>query len=194
MAVSDISSVNGTTNLTGFSSLNNAPSSNSTQSTSSTNSSSAIGASLGLQKDDFLKLFMENLKNQDPASPMDDSQMMQQMSQLGMMEAIQNLQSIVSDLKKATAGNQLEQASNLLGKTIVAVDSNNQKVVGIPTAERINNGVVEYLVNNKIINMGQIQEIGLDSSFDSATNSNTGTTTDSGTNTSKDTNTQTVSA
>jgi flagellar basal-body rod modification protein FlgD len=45
-----------------------------------------------LDKDTFLQLLITQLSNQDPSSPMDTSQMMAQTTQLGMMEALTEIQ------------------------------------------------------------------------------------------------------
>lgn len=45
-----------------------------------------------LDKDTFLQLLITQLTNQDPSSPMDTSQMMAQTTQLGMMEALTEIQ------------------------------------------------------------------------------------------------------
>lgn len=114
-----------------------------------------------MDKDDFLMLFMESLKNQDPMDPMDNTAMMQQLSQLGQMEAVANLQITVEKMQESLLGNKISESANLLGKTVVAIDSAGQKVVGTPTAYRLNNGLVEYLIGKNVVNIGQIQEVGL---------------------------------
>lgn len=57
-----------------------------TQSTSTTSSDRSV-----LGKDGFLKLFMEQLKNQDPLEPMDNSQMLSQMAQFTSVEQLTSL-------------------------------------------------------------------------------------------------------
>lgn len=116
---------------------------------------------LDLGKNDFLKLFMENLKHQDPMSPMDNAQMMQQMTQLGLMEGIQNMSMTINDMKESLMGSQLQQGAALLGKTVVAEGEDNQSIVGTPNAYRLNDGIVEYLINNKVVQIGQIKEVGI---------------------------------
>jgi flagellar basal-body rod modification protein FlgD len=47
---------------------------------------------------DFLQLFVAEMQNQDPTSPMDDSQMMTQMAQLQSLESSTNMQKAIDDL------------------------------------------------------------------------------------------------
>lgn len=93
-----------------------------TQSTSSTTSNdrSVLG------KDGFLKLFMEQLKNQDPLEPMDNSQMLSQMAQFTSVEQLtylgdtaENMLGFQTDL----AGG-LESLNQFMGSSSLASYSN----------------------------------------------------------------------
>ncbi len=57
--------------------------------------------SQSLDKDAFFKLMLEQLKNQDPMSPMDNSAMISQMSQFSTMEQLGNMVKTQSDMYKA---------------------------------------------------------------------------------------------
>ena len=144
--------------VTGF------PSTTSAQKSTSNTASEQANDSMSLGKEDFLLLFMESLKNQDPMSPMDNAQMMQQLSQLGQMEAVANLKIAVEEMKESSLRNQVNEGAALLGKTVVAYDGTGKSIVGTPNAYRINDGIIEYLVNNQIVQIGQIKEVGLQAS------------------------------
>lgn len=82
----------------------------------------------GLTKDDFFKLFLSQLKNQDPTSPMDDKEFLAQMAQFTMIDTLQQLQ-------KSLGGTQLAQASALIGDQVIGTD-----ISGLPasgTVDRI---------------------------------------------------------
>lgn len=72
-----------------------------------------------LGKDAFLKLFTEQLKNQNPLEPMDNMQMIQQQAAFSQIEELQNLSSTI------TRGNLFQQASSLIGKSVTLQDPNN---------------------------------------------------------------------
>ena len=55
------------------------------------NASKTKGKDGRLSKDDFLQLFMTQMAHQDPTAPLDTSQMMAQLAQLGGMEQLQKM-------------------------------------------------------------------------------------------------------
>jgi flagellar basal-body rod modification protein FlgD len=68
-----------------------------------------------LGKDDFLKLLIGQMQNQDPLNPSDPSQYMGQLTQFSILEQITNL----AQTSSATASNDYDsQAVALLGKTV----------------------------------------------------------------------------
>ncbi|HET6423835.1 MAG TPA: flagellar hook capping FlgD N-terminal domain-containing protein [Planctomycetaceae bacterium] len=72
----------------------------------------------GMTSEDFMKLLITQLQNQDPSNPMDSDQLLNQVSQMRSLQA--NLE-LESAMKGLTLSQQLSSASNLIGKTITAV-------------------------------------------------------------------------
>ncbi len=66
-----------------------------------------------LGKQDFLKLLMAQLQNQDPMKPMDDTQMIAQMAQFSALEASQQLNSTMQTSNNMQT---VLQAGALIGK------------------------------------------------------------------------------
>lgn len=81
----------------------------------------------GLSTDDFMKLFLAQLQNQDPTKPMDDTAMLSQLSQ---MTQVQTLQAVQTSLQ----GSQLAQSSALIGKNVTGMDVDGQAVSGVVTS------------------------------------------------------------
>jgi len=79
----------------------------------------------GMTSEDFMKLLITQLQNQDPSNPMDSDQLLNQVSQMRSLQA--NLE-LETAMKGLTLSQQLSSASNLIGKTITAVtgDSNTE--------------------------------------------------------------------
>ena len=88
---------------------------------------SGTSSGYGLSTDDFMKLFLAQMQNQDPTKPMDDSQMLSELSQMTQVQTLQ-------DVQKALAGSQLAQSSALIGKHVTGLDVNSKAVDGVVTS------------------------------------------------------------
>ena len=77
--------------------------------------------------DDFLKLFVAQLQHQDPSSPMDTNDSMQQMSSFSMVEQITNM---ASTNTKIAASLNTSSAVGLIGRTVTYIDSSDQLKTG----------------------------------------------------------------
>ena len=82
-----------------------------------------------LGKDDFLKLLITQLANQDPTNPMEDTQFIAQMAQFSSLEQMTNMNQAFE--RMATMLNS-SKAADTIGKT-----------VEIDMGETVNRGVVE---------------------------------------------------
>jgi flagellar basal-body rod modification protein FlgD len=97
-------------------------------SSSQQNQSNTGSSSLG--KDDFLKILMTQLQNQDPTNPMDDSQFISQMATFSSLEQLTNMNTQLGDLLQQ---NQIMGYSQLVGKEISwtkPADSNDPSSAG----------------------------------------------------------------
>jgi flagellar basal-body rod modification protein FlgD len=83
------------------------------------------GSNLG--KQDFLKLLMAQLQNQDPLKPMDDSQMIAQMAQFSALESTQNLTNVIQQSSNMQT---VTQAGALIGKYIQAQQADGSTISG----------------------------------------------------------------
>jgi flagellar basal-body rod modification protein FlgD len=80
----------------------------------------ANGANSALGKDDFLKLFIAQLQHQDPSSPMDANQSMEQMASFSMVEQLTNLSAQQTKMAQSTAQ---ASAVALIGRTVTWTDA-----------------------------------------------------------------------
>src|SRR5919197_1641708 len=81
----------------------------------------------GLGKQDFLKLLMAQLRNQDPLKPMEDTQMIAQMAQFSALEATQGLTSV---LQQSSNMQTVIQAGSLIGKYVQAERADGTTISG----------------------------------------------------------------
>ncbi len=85
---------------------------------------SGTGSTFGISSDDFMKMFLAQLTNQDPGNPVDNSQFLDQMAQMTMVSTLQSVQ-------KSLAGSQLAECSNMIGKNVTGLDVDGKAVNGV---------------------------------------------------------------
>lgn len=100
-----------------------------TTQTPATAATSAVNTTLG--KDDFLKLLVGQLKNQDPLNPTSDTDFIGQMAQFSQLEQTSNMATANAELVQQQSG---ARAVALLGRTVTYPDA----ATGVSTT-----GVVE---------------------------------------------------
>ena len=81
-----------------------------------------------LQMEDFLKLMIAELQNQDPLNPMDNSELVGQISQ---MREITATDKMTETLDTVLLGQNIASATNLIGAEIDAISDDQQKVTGV---------------------------------------------------------------
>ncbi len=117
-----------------------------------TSSSISDATSSIMDKDDFLKLFLASLQFQDPTSPMETSEMMSQMSQLSLMEQVQNMTIAVESLVELTSQSALQSGMDFVGKYIVGVADDATAVSGRVDSVRLaTDGSIILVVDGKYV-------------------------------------------
>jgi flagellar basal-body rod modification protein FlgD len=107
-----------------------------TSSSDTSASGAAAGASLG--GTNFLTLMLAQLKNQDPTSPVDSNQFLNQLASLSTVQGITQLNTSFGSLSTSLVSSQALQASSLLG---------HQALVSSTTANLTANGSVSGAVD-----------------------------------------------
>lgn len=117
---------------------------------------SGTGASAGatsgtesLGRDDFMKLLVAQLKNQDPNNPVDAKDLVTQLSQLTSVEQLITIGDRMQRLEAATNSMAANQSSSLIGKTVEAANNSVQlKATGsVETAVKLGEGADKVTVN-----------------------------------------------
>lgn len=111
-------------------------------------------ASQQLGKDDFLKLLITQLSNQDPTNPMEDTQFISQMAQFSSLEQITNMNESFN--KMATMINS-SQATSTLGKT-VEIDIGDTTTQGVVEATTMGEKP-QVLVNGMYYDLEKIKSV-----------------------------------
>jgi hypothetical protein len=100
------------------------PNINPTTSSQSSNITSALNQ---VDLDDFLKLMIAELQNQDPLNPLDNHELLAQISQIREVGATEQL---TSTLNAVLLGQNIASATNLIGADVVALNDDGQRVSG----------------------------------------------------------------
>ncbi len=85
-----------------------------------TAAAAAMKSSLGMNKDDFMKLFIAQLQYQDPLKPQDPSAMLDQLSQLSLVEQSYNSNTALTNLLTAQNNSISLTAVSFIGKDVKA--------------------------------------------------------------------------
>jgi flagellar basal-body rod modification protein FlgD len=112
-----------------------------------------------LGKDDFMKLLLAQLKQQDPLKPMDDQQFIAQTAQFNSLEQMQTLN---KTLTAVLDSQQLTEASGLIGKTIAAAGSDGKAVTGAVTGVSMVKGVAQLHIGDKTVALDKVTKVASD--------------------------------
>ncbi|MRR58603.1 MAG: flagellar hook assembly protein FlgD [Deltaproteobacteria bacterium] len=85
--------------------------------------SEVMKKTLGMNKDDFLTLFVTQLKNQDPLKPMDGTEFLAQLAQLTQVEQAYNANSNLAGIIDSLNASSALSAVSFIGKEVTATGS-----------------------------------------------------------------------
>lgn len=115
-----------------------------------------------LGKDDFLKILMTQLQNQDPLNPMQDKDFVAQMATFSSLEQMTNLNSSMDSFIKSVEQNQFMQASSMIGKTVTYADDQNNEYTAVVKSVLFKDGSTSFQLDDAqktTITSGQITKI-----------------------------------
>jgi flagellar basal-body rod modification protein FlgD len=113
--------------------------------------------SMALKPEDFIKMMITQLQNQDPTSPAKNEELLAQMSQIGQLQSSTTL---TESLKGLVMQNQIGSAGNLIGKTVQGMDDYDRDVKGIVNSVRVqDDGVYLELDTGSTLALGRVTNI-----------------------------------
>ena len=136
----------------------------STSPVTSSNSAAAAAASASSSADpfsslslnDFVTLLVTELQQQDPTQPVDNSTILNEVSQ---MQAISSNMQLSTTMQSMQLGQSVSTGSSLLGKTVTGVDTNNNPVNGVVDSVTVASGQVQVNVGSQIVNISNVSSI-----------------------------------
>lgn len=143
-------------------SIVNASSATSGSSASSSSSNSANNKNLtgfaALTSQDFLKMLITELQNQDPTQPVSNSELLQQLSQ---MQALQSNVELNSTLTNLSNDQQISSGASFLGKVVSGTDGNNNPVSGVADSVFLQNGTLMIGVGSSAMSIANVTGVSL---------------------------------
>ena len=110
-----------------------------------------------LKTEDFIKMMITQLQNQDPLEPAKNQELLAQMSQIGQLQSATTLQ---ESLKGMVLQNQIGAAASLIGKNVQGMDDRNETIDGTVTSIRVqSDGVSLELDSGKTLALGRVTSI-----------------------------------
>jgi flagellar basal-body rod modification protein FlgD len=111
-----------------------------------------------LKTEDFIKMMITQLQNQDPMEPAKNQELLAQMSQIGQLQSATTLQ---ESLKGMVVQNQIGSAASLMGKSVKGLDANDDPIEGMVTSVRVEKDSVSLeLDNGKTLALSRVTSIG----------------------------------
>ncbi len=104
-----------------------------------TTSNATTGPAKELGQEDFLKLLVAQLKNQDPNNPADNGEFLGQIAQFSMVSGIDDLGVSFDGIAASLYTNQAMQAAQLVGKDVLVETNAATLTIGAPVQ-----GVLEF--------------------------------------------------
>jgi flagellar basal-body rod modification protein FlgD len=105
------------------------------------------------EKDMFLKLMIEQMRQQDPLNPMDATDMMVQLAQLN---TVQQLIDLNTSFENFMGNQDLVQANNLMGRWVEGLDANMSLINGKVDWVEVVDGVVTLHLGDKLLLLNQV--------------------------------------
>jgi flagellar basal-body rod modification protein FlgD len=98
----------------------------------------AMKQSTGMNKDDFLKLFVTQLQNQDPLNPQDSTQFISQLAQLTQVEQAYNTNTNLQNMLNQGGNSMAMNSVSLIGKQVEAAGNQVNLQSGSPATVNFN--------------------------------------------------------
>lgn len=109
----------------------------------------------GLTSEDFMKILIVQLQNQDPTSPMESDQLLSQISDMRALQA--NVQ-LETALKSLTLSQQLGSATAFLGKTVTG-SAGDSAISGVVSSVQVRDGQALLNVNGATVELKNVTSV-----------------------------------
>ncbi|MDT8901296.1 flagellar hook capping FlgD N-terminal domain-containing protein [Anaeroselena agilis] len=120
-----------------------------TTGTTDTGTTTTRQANDSMGKDEFLKLLITQLQNQDPLSPMNDTDFIAQMAQFSGLEQMQNMNTMMQTTK----------ATSMIGSLVTWANDKGELLSGVVTGVQIVNGQPKLMIGDTQIDVDKVATV-----------------------------------
>jgi len=111
-----------------------------------------------LDQQDFLKLLVTQMANQDPLSPNGD---MEFMGQMASFTALEQTRAMVSDLSEMRMDQEMLQANAMIGRTVEIDAGDGISWYGTVTSVQVVEGTPKVVVGGELYDLNQLKTISM---------------------------------
>ncbi len=131
---------------------------NSSNKSSSSNSSSGTSSDTlkGLDTDQFFKLMIAELQSQDPLNPMDNAQLLQQVS---LIRQVGSTDKLTKTLDTVLMGQNMSNATQLIGAHVTGLSDDLKEVDGLVQSVSLADGVAKLNVGDKVVSLSNVRTV-----------------------------------
>ena len=116
----------------------------------------AAGNTASVDQNQFLLLLVNELKNQDPTAPVDQTQTLSQLAQFSQLQETTTLNQTLTANQGFT---NVAQSATLIGKTVSTATSTSAGVSGVVSSVSLSNGVTYLSVGGQNIDASTVTSI-----------------------------------
>ncbi len=121
-----------------------------------TQTQSQRNAGSELSTDEFYKIMISEMLNQDPLEPMDNQDFLNQLTQLQTLESTQKL---TEGIEAMLLGQQISSAGTMIGQQVSAQDANGLTINGVVERVQVNGTEVQIGVGDKLVPLSSVTQI-----------------------------------
>jgi flagellar basal-body rod modification protein FlgD len=117
---------------------------------------SSTTSNASVDQDQFLLLLVNEMQNQDPTTPVDETQTLSQLAQFSQLQETTTLNSTLTTNQGFT---NVAQSATLIGKTVSTATSTDAGVSGVVSSVSLSNGTTYLQVNGQNVDASTVTSI-----------------------------------
>lgn len=110
----------------------------------------------GLTADDFMRMLITQLQNQDPTEPIGNAELL---SQLATMQSLQSNVELKDAVNSFSSNQQLTSAASFIGKTVTGTDTQGRQVTGVADRAFLADGDIYVGIGSQEVSLSGVSSV-----------------------------------